>query len=321
VHALAFSGGKYHDIESRRHENLYEVKVMLFKTLRLKHNIRGYGWVVLVLALSACSTVRLGYNQADTLALYFADSYLDLDSEQEAVWRESLKRLVSWHRQNELPLYSKELARVQQGLQAPVQIEQVQALNDSLRTSLTRTAHMAAPMLADLMLGLRPEQVTYFRQRLDKSNRDYREEQLAGNDEAQKTRRHERLMTQLERWFGDFNAAQREQIRRWSDARPLRGELWYSERLRRQDELLGLMRWAVQERPPAPVLTQRLKAWIDTWGSTPQPERRALVNESREQMMLLLTQVANLTDISQKRLAVGRVQTWIDDFNVLVAQR
>jgi len=95
---------------------------MLFKTLRLKHNIRGYGWVVLVLVLSACSTVRLGYNQADTLALYFADSYLDLDSEQEAVWRESLKRLVSWHRQNELPLYSKELARVQQGLQAPVQI-------------------------------------------------------------------------------------------------------------------------------------------------------------------------------------------------------
>jgi hypothetical protein len=180
---------------------------------------------------------------------------------------------------------------------------------------------MAAPMLADLMLGLRPEQVTYFRQRLDKSNRDYREEQLAGNDEAQKTRRHERLMTQLERWFGDFNAAQREQIRRWSDARPLRGELWYSERLRRQDELLGLMLWAVQERPPAPVLTQRLKAWIDTWGSTPQPERRALVNESREQMMLLLTQVTNLTDISQKRLAVRRVQTWIDDFNVLVAQR
>ncbi|MCA3148865.1 MAG: hypothetical protein ING18_07235, partial [Burkholderiales bacterium] len=59
MHALAFSGGKYHDIESRRHENLYEVKVMLFKTLRLKHNSRGYGWVVLVLALSACSTVRL----------------------------------------------------------------------------------------------------------------------------------------------------------------------------------------------------------------------------------------------------------------------
>jgi hypothetical protein len=298
-----------------------EVKVMVFKILKLKHNIRCYGWLVLVLALSACSTVRLGYNQADTLALYFLDSYLDLDSEQEAAWRESLKRLLSWHRQNELPLYSKELTRVQQGLQAPVQLQQVQALNDSLRASLTRTAHTAAPMLAELMLALRPEQVVYFRQRLDKSNRDYREEQLAGNDEAQKNRRHERLMTQLERWFGDFNTAQREQIRLWSDARPLRGELWYSERLRRQDELLALMRWAVQERPAAPLLTQRLKGWIDTWATTPQPERQILVNQSREQMLMLLTQVANLTESSQKRLAVRRVQIWIDDFNMLVAQR
>jgi hypothetical protein len=81
------------------------------------------------------------------------------------------------------------------------------------------------------------------------------------------------------------------------------------------------MRWAVQERPAAPVLTQRLKGWITTWGTTPQPERQILVNQSREQMLVLLTQVANLTESGQKRLAIRRVQSWIDDFNVLVAQR
>jgi hypothetical protein len=81
------------------------------------------------------------------------------------------------------------------------------------------------------------------------------------------------------------------------------------------------MRWAVQERPAAPLLTQRLKGWIDTWATTPQPERQILVNQSREQMLMLLTQVANLTESSQKRLAVRRVQIWIDDFNMLVAQR
>jgi hypothetical protein len=51
------------------------------------------------------------------------------------------------------------------------------------------------------------------------------------------------------------------------------------------------------------------------------PERRPLIAESREQMQLLLTQIANLADADQKRLAIQRVQIWIDDFNMLVAQR
>jgi hypothetical protein len=81
---------------------------------------------------------------------------------------------------------------------------------------------------------------------------------LSGNVQAQKKRRYERLMTQLERWFGEFSSEQREQIRSWSDARPMHAQLWYSERLRLQQEFLVLLGWAVEEKPPAALLTQRL---------------------------------------------------------------
>jgi hypothetical protein len=77
----------------------------------------------------------------------------------------------------------------------------------------------------------------------------------------------------------------------------------------------------VEDKPPAALLTQRLRQWVDSWPNTPVLERRPLIAESREQTLLLLAQVANLADARQKRVAVQRVQAWIDDFNLLLAQQ
>lgn len=291
-----------------------------------KHSIRlrrFWGWAVfagMVLGLAACSTIRLGYTHADRLALYYIDNYLDLDAEQEIAWRDALRQVMTWHRQQELPGYIKELEAVRRQLNGPVSVAQVHALNDTIRTSLTRTAHMAAPLMADLLPTLRPEQLTYLQTRLEKANAEYRAEQMAGSVAEQNERRYERLVTQLERWFGDFSPAQRGQIRAWSDARPLRSSLWYQERLRRQDELRALLRYAVHDKPARSALTQRLRLWIDTWPMAPA-DRRITLDEARGQTLQLLADVANLADAGQKRTAVQRVQMWIDDFTVLVAQR
>ena len=49
--------------------------------------------VASALLLAACSSLKLGYNHADTLLLYSLDSYLDLDDRQQELAGERVRRL------------------------------------------------------------------------------------------------------------------------------------------------------------------------------------------------------------------------------------
>ena len=54
-----------------------------------------------------CSTVKLGYNNADWILPYMIDDYFDLNSEQESFVKEKIESHLDWHRNTELPRYSR----------------------------------------------------------------------------------------------------------------------------------------------------------------------------------------------------------------------
>src|SRR5262245_48641745 len=59
-----------------------------------------------VALVAGCSSVRLGYNNADTLLVHAFDSYLDLSGPQQQMVRESTRKLVAWHRSTQLHGYA-----------------------------------------------------------------------------------------------------------------------------------------------------------------------------------------------------------------------
>jgi hypothetical protein len=56
------------------------------------------------LLLQGCSGVRLGYGNADSLARWWIDQYLDLGPDQDTLARERLARFHAWHRNTQHPL-------------------------------------------------------------------------------------------------------------------------------------------------------------------------------------------------------------------------
>ena len=155
----------------------------------MKFQIRSRTWLMLgtVLMLGACSAIKLGYNNSATFAHTYLTSKVDFDSDQSALMKSSLRGLVEWHRNNELPLLAEELQKARlvlaprgENLQ-PVTAAQVNALNQAIRTSLRRTADEAAPVIAKNMLGLWPNQISDIQEALNKSNQDYREKRMASN--------------------------------------------------------------------------------------------------------------------------------------------
>src|SRR3954471_5206943 len=64
---------------------------------------RIIGLLALAAGITACSTVKLAYNNLDDIAYWWMDSYVDFGDEQAARVRADLARLHRWHRQKELP--------------------------------------------------------------------------------------------------------------------------------------------------------------------------------------------------------------------------
>jgi hypothetical protein len=275
----------------------------------------------LLCGATACSNVRFSYNYADTFSLYYLDSYLDLDSLQEKQASASLQALIAWHRKNELPAYASELAVAQRQVLGRLTLEQLYGTNEFLRASLQRTSLQAVPMLADLMLSLSPGQVAYLRQQLEQSNADFREENLAGTPEQQRQQRHEMLLVQLNDWFGELDAQQLALVRVASADWPVDNQFWYAERLIRQQEILALIDYAVQQRPGHSQLVERLQQYILRFERDRPEQRQARIDLSREHALRLIVALAKDASAQQKRHMVARAQSLIDDFSVLVAQR
>ena len=59
--------------------------------------------LVVLVCLQGCSTIKLGYNNAPSLAYWWLDDYVDFDATQSKQVRDELERLHQWHRATELP--------------------------------------------------------------------------------------------------------------------------------------------------------------------------------------------------------------------------
>ena len=78
-----------------------------------------------MLAVSACSTLRLGYNQGPTAAYWWLDRYVDFSEAQSPQVRQDLRQFWDWHRREALPVYATRMAQWQNLLAQDLTAEQV----------------------------------------------------------------------------------------------------------------------------------------------------------------------------------------------------
>jgi hypothetical protein len=204
------------------------------------------------LLLPACSAVRLGYGNADSLTRWWIDQYLDLSPEQDALTRERLARLTAWHRKTQLPDYVTLLRQGKAFAASQPKVGDALALGDELTRRVRVLAEQATPDVADLVATLTPAQIDRIAARHAEKNAELAKEmRLAEDKAAQHKARYKRLLERAEYWLGDFSDEQENTLRRMVEARDPGGRFWFDERLRRQRELLDLMREVQRDRPPA----------------------------------------------------------------------
>ena len=295
----------------------------------MKFQIRSRTWLLLgtALVLGACSAIKLGYNNSATFAHTYLTSKVDFDSDQSALMKTSLRGLVEWHRNNELPLLAEELQKARlvlaprgENLQ-PVTAAQVNALNQAIRTSLRRTADEAAPVIAKNMLGLWPNQISDIQEALNKSNQDYREKRMASNAAERVEKSVERMAERFERWLGDLNPKQMARIEQWAKSAANNPEQNYEKRLKRQQVFMQLVSQSANRQIDQATLTREVSHLLNDW-QTPNNASEKKDFELRQQAVVdLVVDVLNAANMQQRNNAAERAASWAEDFQILASKQ
>jgi hypothetical protein len=283
--------------------------------------IRHFFVMVLLVLCAGCSSVRLTYDHGETLLAWWIDSYTDLDTEQKGRLRKDIDHLFEWHRQTQLRDYAQLLAGGQRRLQGqPTQADLLADYRD-VRARFETLLYQAQPELADLARTLRPEQIAYMEKKFAANNDDYRKKYLSGELAQRQKQRYQKSLDEFERWFGNFSNEQEDSIRRSSDARPLDHEFWLDEQIRRQTNIVNLVKKVQRDkldRDATMLLVHKLIR--DSFERLDHSERKPMFDAYTDATARMVLNVIRIATPTQKAHAMRRLRGWIDDCALLAAK-
>jgi hypothetical protein len=145
--------------------------------------------------LSSCSSIQLAYNQVDFLLKWWIDDYVDLTSEQEQMYDQSIPLLVKKHRQEELPKALQQLRKLRAKLDQPLQIDDGVNIVKDIKSFSRTSINLLQDDAVTLSLSLQPKQFSNLENAFAKSNKKFQNDFLKGSSEDRLDKRVEKIIT------------------------------------------------------------------------------------------------------------------------------
>ncbi len=271
--------------------------------------------VLAVLALTACNTLRLSYNQAPTAGYWWADRYVDWSDQQSPQVKQDLQTFFAWHRREALPPIQQQLQRWHGLLAQDLSADQVCREFAWAQAQLRLMSEQGAAPLARWATSLRPEQIQRMQKKFDERNQDFAEEHI----EAPAAERfQERLKENRKRWADWYGRLSPSQVRALEQQ--LRASTWdaavtLEERRWRQADLLATVQRS-QQQPAQATAAVREHLLRYTSASTPARE-----NQRQQWLRQGCQQFAEMhqrMSAEQRAHAQARLQGYIDDVGALI---
>lgn len=260
--------------------------------------------------------MKIGYNNADTLALIQLDSYLDLNADQEYVVKERFNTLLAWHRSTQLRDYAALIDKTRAKVAGQVTAADVMEFNHQVNARMLAAGDKSAPDIAHVALTLSPEQIDRAAKKIAsdaaKARREFaREEKDAGAERIKK------YGERAESWFGKLTDEQKAIIRKSLANRPTDATWWIDERERRQREFIALLRKIQADRPTEELAARWLRAYFTQLNVAPDAERRSRAESYRRGSAELVAQLINQATPEQRAALDKKLNDYAQDFRSL----
>ncbi|MBX3609543.1 MAG: hypothetical protein KF871_06555 [Hydrogenophaga sp.] len=268
--------------------------------------------------LTACSTVRLAYQQAPALSQWWLNDHFDFTDAQATQVRGAIDTFYDWHRQSELPRYADLLRRWQDMARRDITASQACAQFEEIRDRVWRAGERTLAPFAQLLVDLGPEQIAALKRRQASSNQTFADDFLRGTPAERLARRLDEAVSRSERLYGRLNAQQRSLLSTGLAQSPWDAPLTQIERQRRQADLLQTIAQAQAEPEHAARL---LRSHAEGLMVSPDAHYRAMSERAVRHACAQFAELHNSTTPEQREHAVAVLRGYEADLQSLSASR
>jgi hypothetical protein len=264
--------------------------------------------------------VRFAYNQGDTLIRWWIDDHIGLTAEQEVLTRELLEQQFWWHRTEQLAEVSKTLEQLRRQLHRPLSTQEVSQFSDDLKKFIYAIAKKSTPDAAKIFVTLQSNQIEKMQKRMQKGNEKFAKEWLPPSAEKQNKVRADKVIDRVEWLFGTINKEQEEKIRQHIKNNPLDMNMVYQERLRRQNDLIKIVRTIHQNKLNQQQAEELLMVYMKNFEYGTSKEQQDFGKKRAAIGVQLSSFITHTMNDEQRKYASGRVETWALDVQELVKE-
>ncbi len=289
----------------------------LFKPLQ---TLKWLAIGIATISLLSCSAVRFVYNQGDALSRWWIDDHIGLNQEQDSLIREALDRHFWWHRTAQLQGLAITLEEIQQKLNKSITRRDVVYFYGEIKKHSYAIAYKVTPDLARLFMSLEPSQIENVQKRIAQNNEKFVKEWLPKEKSEQIKVRTEKVTQRAEWLFGKLSKDQEEKIKAHIIANPIDMHLIYQDRLRRQQELIAIMKDITKKKLTQKESENLITDYIKYFEYGRLKEQQEAAKKREEIAIELASFLTQITNDDQKKYASERVETWVSDINSLIKE-
>jgi hypothetical protein len=300
--------------------------ITTFSTMRLPVSRRSrLPIIAMMLAvsvlLSGCGlALRIGYNQGASLALRWLDSYAEFDDAQTLRVRAALDEWFVWHRRTQLPDYADLLARARAELPGSATAERMCAWSNDLRARFDTAIEHAVPAMAEIMPTLSAQQIASIEKRYASRNDEYRDDFLHRDPAKRKKAATEREIERAEEFYGRLDDAQRAFVVRAVAESPWDGDMAYAERLRRQQDMLAIVRRLAATRATPAEAEAEIRGYLKRIERSPQEAYRRYLARLVDYNCVYAAALHNLTTAEQRQKAAKQLKGYEEELRALAGE-
>jgi hypothetical protein len=277
--------------------------------------------LALSVLLSGCGlALRIGYNQGASLALRWLDSYAEFDDAQTLRVRAALDEWFAWHRRTQLPDYADLLARARAELPGSATAERMCAWSNDLRARFDTAIEHAVPAMAEIMPTLSAQQIASIEKRYASRNDEYRDDFLHRDPAKRKKAATEREIERAEEFYGRLDDAQRAFVVRAVAESPWDGDMAYAERLRRQQDMLAIVRRLAATRASPAEAEAEIRGYLKRIERSPQEAYRRYLARLVDYNCVYAAALHNLTTAEQRQKAAKKLKGYEEELRALAGE-
>ena len=271
--------------------------------------------IALIFSLSiliSCSKTRILYNYSDWFLLKWFDTYFDLNEPQRSELEKGIARLLDWHRKSELAGMAEHLTQLKSRYQRGLKGEDIDWIRIEHKLFWNKIMDHAEPDLVVFLSTVEERQVRQMEQEfIEKEDWLVKQAKMTADEAKASTLKW--FYGLLEKWMGDLEPDQKEQIAGWVKADLEWTAIKLENRNKFQAELAQILRSKNN-------LKEKLHVWMH------QPEThwteafKKQLELKKQEWKEIILKVNAITLPRQRQHAADELQKYIDDFLILSQQ-